>query len=498
MDDNKRKDIDLSSFDLSQFKEYFEEEDAQRAAEEKERKERAAKEEAERLAAQEEALRLETAEKRRREKELAEKRETAMKAEREAREREEARRAAEKAAAAAMAAKRAEEARQKANIEASAKLREQAEAENTLSPQNTAQEEKEDNGETQFKKFASILDIEDIQSNADDNKNDEEDDEITGFLVDKDKTKSRLFTVLCIVLCVAFIACIAFAAFNFYKTKYNDDDSSSSDASASAVSYNPYKNLKATYGSAEYPNSILNDLKPMYSRNDDLVGWLTIPGTAIDYPIVQAKNNTYYLNGKNAFNESARYGTPFLDYRCNTFDLSKNTIVYGHHMNNNMHFGSLDLFADVNNYKKHPIIKYETLTKSYTFKIYAVFYATTEGNADGGYVFEYYNPNMSTSNFSGYIDMLKQYALYTTEAGLKADDKIITLSTCTHVYDSLKSGGVDSRLVVVGRLLRNGESESVNTDNVLVNSDYRRPQLWYDKNGKSNPYASSRSWTPSK
>ena len=105
---------------------------------------------------------------------------------------------------------------------------------------------------------------------------------------------------------------------------------------------------------------------------------------------------------------------------------------------------------------------------------------------------------MSTSNFSGYIDMLKQYALYTTEAGLKADDKIITLSTCTHVYDSLKSGGVDARLVVVGRLLRNGESESVNTDNVLVNSDYRRPQIWYDKNGKSNPYASSRKWTPSK
>lgn len=498
MDDNKRRDIDLSSFDLSQFKEYFEEEDAQRAAEEKERKERAAKEEAERLAAQEEAVRLEIAEKRRREKELTEKREAAMKAEREAREKEEARRAAEKAAAAAMAAKRAEEARQKSNLEASAKLREQAEAENTLSPESSPTKQKPDESESQFKKFASILDIEDLKSNTEDDKDNEEDDEITGFLVDKDKTKSRLFTALCVVLCVAFIACAAFAAVNFFKAKYSDDDSSSASADTAAVSYNPYKNLKATYGNAEYPNAILSDLKPMYSRNDDLAGWLTIPGTAIDYPIVQSKNNTYYLNGKNAFNENARYGTPFLDYRCNTFDLSKNTIVYGHHMNNNMHFGSLDLFADVKNYKEHPIIKYETLTKSYTFKIYAAFYATTEASVDGGYVFEYYNPNMSTSNFSGYIDMLKQYALYTTEAGLKADDKIITLSTCTHVYDSLKSGGVDARLVVVGRLLRNGESESVNTDNVLVNSDYRRPQIWYDKNGKSNPYASSRKWTPSK
>ena len=193
MDDNKRRDIDLSSFDLSQFKEYFEEEDAQRAAEEKERKERAAKEEAERLAAQEEAVRLE----------IAEKREAAMKAEREAREKEEARRAAEKAAAAAMAAKRAEEARQKANLEASAKLREQAEAENTLSPESFPTKQKPDESEAQFKKFASILDIEDLKSNTEDDKDNEEDDEITGFLVDKDKTKSRLFTALCVVLCVA-------------------------------------------------------------------------------------------------------------------------------------------------------------------------------------------------------------------------------------------------------------------------------------------------------
>lgn len=497
MDDNKRKDIDLSSFDLSQFKEYFEEEDAQRAAEEKERKERQAKEEAERLAAQEEAIRLETAEKLKREKEFAEKREAAMKAEREAREKEEARRAAEKAASAAMAAKRAEQARKKANLEASAKLREQAEAENTLSPEKTVISETKENGEAQFKKFASILDIEDLQSNAQNDKAEDDSDEIKGFLVDEKKTKSRIFTALCIFLGIAFVACIAFAAVNFVKAKYSDDETSDSQANTAQVSYNPYKELKATYGDAEYPKSILNDLKPMYARNDDLVGWLTIPGTAIDYPIVQSKNNEYYLNGKNAFNESARYGTPFLDFRCNTYELSKNTIVYGHHMNNNAHFGSLDLFADVKNYKKHPIIKYETLTKSYVFKIYAVFYATTQGNVDNGYVFEYYNPNMSTSNFSGYIDMLKQYALYTTEAGLKADDKIITLSTCTHVYDSLKSGGVDSRLVVVGRLLRNGESEEVNTDNVLVNSNYRRPQIWYDKNGKSNPYSSSNKWTPS-
>ena len=105
---------------------------------------------------------------------------------------------------------------------------------------------------------------------------------------------------------------------------------------------------------------------------------------------------------------------------------------------------------------------------------------------------------MSDASFDGYIKMLDQYALYTTEAGLKASDRIITLSTCSHVYDSLKSGGVDTRLVVVGRLLRSGEDESVNTENVTVNSNYRRPQIWYDNQNKTNPYASFRSWSPNK
>ena len=176
----------------------------------------------------------------------------------------------------------------------------------------------------------------------------------------------------------------------------------------------------------------------------------------------------------------------------------KNTVIYGHYMNNDAHFGSLESYTDKEYYKQHPVIRYDTLTGSYTFKVYAVFYATTQSEADGGYVFDYYNPTMSDESFSGYIELLNQYALYTTDAGLEETDKIITLSTCTHVYDSLKNGGVDARLVVVGRLLRDGEANEFDADTVTVNEDYRRPQLWYDKNGKTNPYSSHRSWKPSK
>ncbi len=492
MDENKkRSDIDLTSFDLTDFKKYFDEEDAQKEAEKKKKAEQEAQAEAERLAKEEaetkEQLRLKMEAEQKAQAEF----EAKKKAEFEQREKEEARLAAEKAAAAALAAKKAQEEKQKEQQEISARLLVQADVDNSMDLEiPTSTEEPK----IKFADFASILDIENSQAENTDIESEVE--ELADFLPNKEKRKNILFTVICVILCVATIVCSVFAVFNFLKEPENDGDEGDTAPVNNASGYSPYSDLSVKYNSAEYPNSINPQLKAMYSENEDLVGWLTINSTAIDYPIMQDSNNKYYLYNHNAYGESARYGTPFIDFRCNKFELSKNTVIYGHHMNNNTHFGSLDGYQDVDYFKKHPLIKYDTLTNSYTFKVYAVFYATTQSSVDSGYVFDYYNPNMSSSNFNGYIQMLKQYALYTTEAGLNSNDKIITLSTCTHVYDSLKSGGVDARLVVVGRLLRQGESESMNTDNVLVNSNYRRPQIWYDKNGKTNPYAAYRSWKP--
>lgn len=488
MDENNRNDkIDLTSFDLSQFSEVFAEEDAKREKEKKAEEERLAKEEAKRAEAerrlQEEKLRKQQEEERiRLEKEAAER--AAKNAQRE---KEEAKRAAARAAEAAIAAKKAQEARQAATLAASAKMRDNASRDNSIIGGN------ESENTADFAKISSALDYETVETTQ------EETPEYLKKEISEKKKKAKggVFTAIIIVLVLAIIASLVYALI-LYSSTGKPADTTQTQPQAVASEYKPYAGLETAYNKVSYPQGISESLKPMYSQNTDLAGWLTIDGMNIDYPIMRDKNNTYYLNYKNAFDESARYGTPFIDFRCAKTGLSKNTVIYGHHMVNQEHFGSLDNFVNPEFYKKHPVIEYETLTSAYKFKIYAVFYATTQGSSDGGYVFEYYNPNMSDASFDGYIKMLDQYALYTTEAGLKASDRIITLSTCSHVYDSLKSGGVDARLVVVGRLLRNGEDESVNTENVTVNSNYRRPQIWYDKQNKSNPYASYRSWSPNK
>lgn len=494
------RDIDLSEFDLTDFKEYFEEEDAQREAEEKLKSEQEAKEADERLAI-EEQLRLEAQqqaeeEKRRAAQELAERKRVEF----EAREKEEARRAAEMAAAATLAAQKAEEAKIQEQKDLSERLLNQNGNNNEMSFEQaiSLSEPVVDKAESvEFSAFSSILDIKKTPSEQ--NEESEINNNLTSYNGPEETPKgSKTATVICIILAVATIICSVLAVYNFRQNKAAPEQTTTLPVQTDKPdeSFDPYSDLKVGYNDVQYPASINEKLKALYSENNDLAGWLTIDGTGIDYPIVQESDNKHYLSNHNVYDESARYGTPFLDFRCSKTELSKNTIIYGHRMKNGTHFGLLEEFADIEHYKKHPVIHYETLSGSYTFKVYAAFYATTQGNADSGYVFDYYNPKMSNESFKGYIQLLNQYALYTTDAGLESSDKIITLSTCAHVYDNLKDGGVNTRFVVVGRLLREGENEAVDTEKVTVNSDYRRPQIWYDKNGKSNPYSSYRNWKP--
>ncbi len=259
-------------------------------------------------------------------------------------------------------------------------------------------------------------------------------------------------------------------------------------------------NMKST---SEYPEGILPELKQAYSVNNELVGWLSIPGTELDTAVVQSDDNSYYLKKdfyKRTTGETSQtnYGNIYLDYRCVNNGLSKNMVIHGHTTGKSdgvpkQAFRSLYDYRDMQHFIENPIIKYSTLYGEYTYKICAVFLSTTQRADDNGYLFNYIYPDMSDSNMEGYIDQVNQRKLYDTGVSLEPTDKIITLSTC--IYDYGKS--VDTRLVVVGRLLHEGESEEIDVSLVKDNPDYRRPQVWYNSKGKTNPYKNAAKWEPS-
>ncbi len=272
------------------------------------------------------------------------------------------------------------------------------------------------------------------------------------------------------------------------------------DAAASAL-----ENVKTNgYKATQFPAGITEDMKQAYSINNNLVGWLTIPGTEVDTAILQGKDNDYYL--KYDFYEryttettGTNYGNLYLDYRCsNTADVSKNMVIHGHTTGRasgipKQAFRSLYDYRDMQYFIENPIIKYQTLYGEHTYKICAVFLSTTQRADDNGYMFNYIYPDMSDGNMVGYINQVKQRMLYETGVSLEPTDKVITLSTCIYDYGA----SVDTRLVVVGRMLHEGESEDIDASLVKDNPDYRRPQVWYNRNGKVNPYKDTEAWKPS-
>lgn len=174
--------------------------------------------------------------------------------------------------------------------------------------------------------------------------------------------------------------------------------------------------------------------------NQDIVGWLTIDGTEVDYPILQAEDNEFYLT-RNYKKEQTRAGSIFLDFRNGIRGTDQNTVIYGHRMKDNSMFGSLKRYLDKKYFEAHPVIYYDTLYGSYDLEIFSV-YRTT---ADVNYIRTSFN---SEHEYAEFIRQSKQRSEYDTGVNVSTSDRIVTLSTCDYVLDP-EAG----RLVVQARLV---------------------------------------------
>ena len=252
-----------------------------------------------------------------------------------------------------------------------------------------------------------------------------------------------------------------------------------------------------------------SQLKPDYSAaleiNDETVGWLRIPGTSIDYPVVQHPDDEkvsadyYYYLSHNFEKKRSIGGAVFLDYRNNATSLDSNTIVWGHNVYNRRNLepilSDLDKYEDIDFYKDHPVIEFNTLENFYKWKIYAVFATNQMQVDDNGYVFNFFYPNISGGNFEGYINEVNKRTLYHTGVDVKDDDKFLTLITCYRGFDT-SDYRAPSYIVVVARQVREGEDATVDTSVAVKNNNPKYPQIYYDKYGLANPYIYDKKWYP--
>lgn len=180
------------------------------------------------------------------------------------------------------------------------------------------------------------------------------------------------------------------------------------------------------------------DFSELKKVNSDVVGWIRVDGTNIDYPFVQYKNNSYYLN--HSFDKSINdAGWVFLDYRNNIDELDTNTIIYAHGRVDGTMFGSLkntlnsDFFKD----RDENLVKISTINNSYLFEIFSVYRIPTTDD----YL---YNNFGSNQDYESFLDIIKNRSIHDFSVDVLNTDKIITLSTC---YNSRDKVVVHAKLV---------------------------------------------------
>lgn len=179
----------------------------------------------------------------------------------------------------------------------------------------------------------------------------------------------------------------------------------------------------------------------VYEQNSDFVGWISIDGTNIDYPVMQTIDNlNYYL--KHSFEKQySDYGVPYVQENCD-LELSDNCVIYGHHMNNGSMFADLCKYADEDFYRAHKTIRFDTLSGFGEYEVVAVF-KTVAYSEQGFQYYHFVNAEDETA-FNEYISQCKELALYDTGVTAEYGDRLITLSTCEY---SRQNG----RMVVVAK-----------------------------------------------
>lgn len=180
------------------------------------------------------------------------------------------------------------------------------------------------------------------------------------------------------------------------------------------------------------------DITELKEKNSDTVGWINVNNTNINYPFVQTKDNSYYLNHSfdKKYNEA---GWVFLDYRNNNDLNNKNTILYAHSRLDKTMFGSLSkvLKSSWYNNKDNHIIRLSTDTENTLWQIFSVYKIPEESY----YITTNFNNN---EEYNKFLNTIKQRSIHNFNTNLDTNDKILTLSTC---YSDTERTVVHAKLI---------------------------------------------------
>ena len=249
-------------------------------------------------------------------------------------------------------------------------------------------------------------------------------------------------SVICIAAAVCLLGAAAFCGFHVYDHyAHQNKQTEAFEEIAQKVEQAQEDESQAPEIPLTEEESILPEYGGLFLQNPDMVGWIKVEGTNINYPVMQTPNEPNFYLKHNFEKEYSDLGTPYVQEDCD-IAASDNLVIYGHHIKGQKMFGALEEYKSQSFYEEHKTVQFDTLTQHNEYEVIAVF-KTVAYSLEGFRYYDFVNAE-NEDEFNAYVEKCKELALYDTGVTAEYGDRLITLSTCEY---SAQNG----RLVVVAR-----------------------------------------------
>lgn len=196
--------------------------------------------------------------------------------------------------------------------------------------------------------------------------------------------------------------------------------------------------------------AVKNPYEDYYLANPDMAGWLVVPGTVIDYPVMWTPEDENFYLYRDFKKRDNNNGSLILDTDSSLDPLTTNLIIHGHNMKSGAMFGNLTDYEKKSYFEDHKQIILYTPECQRNYEVIAVFRSQVYKKTDDVFKFYKFFQADTEAQFKDFYDNIKELSLYDTGVTAEFGDRFITLSTCVYHV-------TNGRFVVVAKEVKPGD-----------------------------------------
>ena len=278
----------------------------------------------------------------------------------------------------------------------------------------------------------------------------------------KKKKKSKyegLLNFLLVFFVLVFLGSGGYLGYYYYNIHKSEKLSSDLEEMVEDDQYSDEEFYYATAGDAKPGSSaavmfkevdgkmILSKYAALYEKNNDLIGWLFIPGTNINYPVMHTPEDEEFYLRRDFNKEYSTSGTLFVSKYSDVIKPSDNVVIYGHNMKAGTMFHALLNYSDEEYYKEHKTVIFNTVFGNAEYEVIAAFRSNIKEIDDTSFKYYQFYDAASAEEFDDYVSNCKALTPYEIPISASYGDKLITLSTCSYHTE-------EGRYVVVAKRVK--------------------------------------------